>query len=234
MHRRRFVAALAGGSVLATAGCLGSLLEDLTAYEAVPAAVDADAAASAGYRYRGTREMENRREFGGQDVDLTSYASEYTRNLDLGSFGTVDAGVFAIVSTPRVSVAGREFNPVGDWSEREIAERLQEQYEEVSIGETVGSRTVEPLDTSTDVETFEGEATLAGHGSIQVFLDVGKAEHADDYLVALGVYPRDVVDVPDDLDAVEALLETAEVSRIDTMIENVRHDGSDVEIRDGG
>lgn len=230
MYRRRFAAAATVSSLTLSAGCLGSLLGGITEHEAVPAVVDREAVSEAGFEYEGTSPMVERREFAGEEVEVTNYLSEYTRSHELDLFGTADAGVFALLSTPRISIAGREFNPVSDWSNREIAEQIQEQYEEFSIGETIGDRTVDLLDTTTDVETFDGEARLVGHGSLEVFMDVGQVDHADDHLVALGVYPQEAVDATNALDGMDALSGTSEAERIDTMIQNVRHDGEDVDL----
>lgn len=226
MNRRRFVATAAVGSVGASAGCLSGLIDDATTFEASPIRVSEDAAAEAGYEYTGTEELVEEREFAGETVEVTNYITEYTRTIDLpldGLGSDPEAGVFALVSTPQVSVAGEEFNPVGEMSKAELVEYLQEQYEDLEVGDNVGGNAVERdridgLDVTISFDRWTGSATLHGETEVDVYVNVAKAEHAGDHLVVVAVYPDDE-NVP---------METEE-DRAETMTEGIRH-GDDVEI----
>lgn len=222
MNRRPFVAALASGIGVASAGCLG-FLDDATTFSASPAIVEANAAAEAGYEYQGTVERVETRDVPRTDetVEVTNYVSEYTRTIETPlsvlDVGNAEAGVFAVITTPQVRVAGKDFNPVGDMSNAEIVELVQNQYEALSIDGSVGDRSVDGLGQSIAVETFEGEARFLGQGRIDVFLDVAQPEHGEDHLVIVGVYPDDY-----------NLPVTDEEARIDTMIRGLEH-GDDVD-----
>lgn len=215
MHRRRFVASVAAGSVVATTGCLDDVLDGLTEHEAVPVTVSVEALDDAGYERDGVTAMVVTEEVAGEEIRVTNYFAEYHRHLELDPVNAQEAGVFATISSPRFSIAGEEFNPIADWENEDVAEQIQDQYEELSIGESVGVRTVEPLDLSAEVETFEGEARFQDLGQIDVYVDVGQFDHEDDHVVVLGVYPRKFPN---------------EDERVTTLVEGLRHDGDGIEI----
>ncbi|WP_049889052.1 DUF6517 family protein [Natronolimnohabitans innermongolicus] len=225
MNRRSFVAAAAVGAIGASAGCLSDILDDVTTFEASPIRVSEAAADEAGYEYQGTTERVEEREFAGESVEATNYISEYTRTIDLPlDLDEPDAGVFALVSTPDVSVAGETFNPVGDMSEAELAEYVQGQYDELDLERNVGGRAIdsddiEGLNTTVSLSTYEGTATLQGEVDVDIRLDVAQPDHDDDHLVIMAVYP-DVDDLP---------IEDDETDRVDTLVAGIEH-GEDVEV----
>ena len=221
MNRRQFVAAAAVGGVSVSAGCLDEFLEDATTFSAAPAVVAESATDDAGYEYQGTEEIVSTESVAGQELEVTSYGSEYTRTIDLPLDifgGEVEAGVFAVISTPQVSVAGEEFNPVGEMDNEEIVQEIQNQYEELTVEESVGERSVSALEETILLETYEGEAVLHGEHGIDVLLDIAQLEHEDDHLVIVGVYP-DLEDLPID----------SERDRIDAMVQGLEH-GDDVDV----
>lgn len=226
MYRRTFVAATTTGAVGAIAGCLGDLLDDVTTFEASPIRTTPDAADEAGYTYEGTDERVEEREFAGESVEATNYVSQYTRTIDLpiDPLGAEpEAGAFALVSTPQVSVADQQFNPVGEMDTAELAEYVQEQYDGLAIDRDVGGRAIgaddiDGLETGVSFDTYEGTATLLGEIDLDVFVDVAQPDHGDDHLVIVAVYPDD-----------EAVPIDSERDRIDTMVRGIEH-GDDVEV----
>ncbi|WP_293029104.1 DUF6517 family protein [Natronococcus sp.] len=220
MNRRQFVAAGAVGGVGLSAGCLDEFLEDATTFSASPAVVAESATDDTGYEYQGTEEIVSTESVAGQEIEVTSYGSEYTRTIDLPLDifgGEIEAGVFAVISTPQVSVAGEEFNPVGEMENEEIVRKIQDQYEELRIEESIGERSVSALEDTILLETYEGEAVLHGEHGIDVLLDIAQLEHDDDHLVIVGVYP-DLEELPID----------SERDRIDVMVQGLEH-GDDVD-----
>lgn len=228
MDRRQFVGAVATGGLAAAAGCLEdfeSYVEDVTTFAASPAVVSEAALDEAGYEYQGTRESVETEEVAGQPIEATNYSSEYTRTIDapLGILnGETETGVFAVITTPQVSVAGEEFNPVGDMTTAEIAERVQNQYDELELeGEAGQQRTVDALGDEISVDTFAGEAAFQGYEGIDVYLDVSRPDHGGDHFVIVGVYPDE-----------GALDRESEAERIDTLLAGLEHgDDVDVEIQ---
>lgn len=233
MNRRLFVGALAAGGLGASAGCLARLesyVADATSFAAAPAVVAEAAAAETGYDYRGTAETVQRETVAGKPIEVTNYVSEYTRTIDarLGALdGETETGVFGAIATPQVDVAGEAFNPVGDMTRGEIAERVQDRYDELEVDdEAVGRRSVDALGGSIAVDTFEGTATFQGYEDVDVYADVSQPDHGGDHLVLVAVYPDE-----------GAFDRESEADRIDTMLEALEHgDGVDAEIReaDGG
>lgn len=216
MNRRQFVAAAAVGSLGASAGCLGSLIESATTVSASPAIVAESAAGEAGYEYKGTTKKVITKTVAGEDVEATNYISEYTRTIEtpLGMLGgSVEAGVFAVITTPKVSVAGKDFNPVGEMSNDEIVELIQNQYENLKVGNSVGGRAVDKaLGKIISIESYEGKATFQGQQGVDVFLDIAQPDHGDDHLVLAAVYPDD-----------KNLQLKSERERVDTMVGGLKH-----------
>ena len=233
MNRRLFVGAIAAGGLGASAGCLERLesyVADATSFSASPAVVAEAAAEETGYEYRGTAETVERESVAGEPIAATNYVSEYTRTIDaqLGALdGETETGVFGAIATPQVSVAGEDFNPVGDMTHAEIAERVQDRYDELEIDdEPIGRRSVDALEGSIAVDTFEGNATFQGYEDVDVYVDVSQPDHGGDHLVLVAVYPDE-----------GAFDRESEAERIDTALEGLEHgDDVDAEIRaaDGG
>lgn len=193
LTRRDFAAGLLVGTA-GMAGCLETITGDEPArFVAPPALVAADVLAETGYEHRGTEDIEETRTFevAGQsrEVEVVNVRSEYHKPIDMGPLGDVRGAVFATLSTPAVEVLGRTFNPVEEMNNREVAEEVQSQYEEISIGTEVDRRTIRVLDEGIEVSKFEGEATFSGF-SIDVFVHVGIAEGNDEFVVVLAIYPR--------------------------------------------
>ena len=119
---RRMVAVVAVALLLATSGCIGFLTgSEPLEFSAEPAAVSGSAAADAGYEYNSTRDLAVNRSFeaGGQErrVVATNYIADYTKSMDLGPLGEAEVGVFNVVATPAVAIAGQTLNPIGSYSD---------------------------------------------------------------------------------------------------------------------
>lgn len=208
MHRRRFVTGVVTAGIASTAGCLGDLLDDATSFEANPATVSDEAADSAGYEHQGTEERTEEEEFAGQTVEVTNHVAEYHRSLGAEELDDQHLGVFAAIATPKVEVAGETFNPVGDMDNAEIVDLVQDQYSGLTIDGSTGTRDVDTLDTTAEVETFEGTAD-AGPGEVDVLVDVSRIEHGSDFVVVVGVYPEKLPD---------------ESANVTTLIEGLEHE----------
>ncbi|GAB6879218.1 hypothetical protein JCM17823_14920 [Halorubrum gandharaense] len=144
-----------------------------------------------------------------RDVSVTTAIAEYDRGVDLSFVDQrLQAAVFSVVSTPSVSVLGRPFNPVAEMDTDELAERMQDSYENVRNLERDGETTVEVLGEPVEVARFVGEATLVnGSVSVDIVLHVSEPTAAgDDLVVCVGAYPAAI----DDEAAVRTLLEGVE------------------------
>lgn len=212
--RRRFLvagSAIAFGS--AVAGCLDWFDEQLT-FEATAPSVSEAAVQDAGYEFVDTREITIDRTFeaGGQSQEVTTInkAAEYEKTVDT-PFGSERAAVFAALATPQVEVLGQTFNPVGEMSTAEIAEMIQERYEELDDLEHVDDGTATVLGQETTRSRFRGDGDLSLGFTLEVDVHVTEAvESGSDFIVCVGAYPRILV---------------GELDNVETMLGGVVHDG---------
>ena len=176
-----------------SSGCLG-FLSGPVSFSASKATVSENALEETGYEEARVTSNEVTRTFSVADqsknVTVTNWVSMYERSVDLPVAGSQRAAVFSAFSTPEVSILGQSFNPVEDYSNRELAELAQKQYGSLSIGESAGTRNVQMLNQSAEVTKFNGQATLAGGETIDVYVHVTKVKHDGDYVVAVAIYPQ--------------------------------------------
>ncbi len=191
---RRWFGAVVGTGILSTAGCLGFIRGDeALEFTAGTASVPEQVMADTGYELAESERptVTESFEVAGEtrEVEVTNDVSEYQRTVDLGPLGEHEAAVFVTFATPKVEIVTRTFNPVGDMDNAELAEQLQSEYDDFSIGSSVDERTLSVLDDDVEVTKFDGEATLSSGTDVDVYVHLGTAEYADDFVVVLGAYP---------------------------------------------
>lgn len=175
-------------------GCLGVLTgEEPAEFEATPSSVAQAALDETGYEAAGVEEVVIEREFeaAGQtrDVVVTNYQASYEKAIDMGALGRQEAAVFTSLTTPQVRVLGEEFNPVAEMSSQELAEQVQNQYDEIRDLEHQEDAEVTINDETTTQSRFLAEATLAGE-AVELNLHISEAvELGDDLVVTVGGYP---------------------------------------------
>lgn len=185
---RRAYGGLSVGTLTGLAGC--SFLQGPVAFDAKPARAGSSALSETGYEHVGERTPTISRTFAGKEVRVTNVINEYQKTLDLAGLGQAKVGVFAAFTTPQVKVAGQgPFNPIADWSNREIARRLQSRFGEFRNLREVGSTRISTLGTTTRVSKFGATTTYEGT-TIDLFLHLTKVEHNEDIVVLLGIYPQ--------------------------------------------
>lgn len=198
MTSRRVVAAVLAVAVLATtAGCIGFLTgEEALRFSAEPAAVDESAAQNAGYSTDGPRTVPVNRTLGvaGQEREVVAEnrVTTYEKTLDLAVI-EAKLGMFTVISTPAVEIAGRTMNPIGDYSNRQLVDLVQSQYQGLSDVREVSSQTITVQGTQTEVTKYAAKATVKGQ-QIDVYLHVTKYRDGEDFVVAIGVYPQQLGD----------------------------------------
>lgn len=201
--RRRLLAGVGTASAVSLAGCLGGAIDDATTHEAAPATVAESAVAEAGYGLEDRREVVEEETVAGQSVEFRNQYVEYARSAELPGIGEVMAGVFTTVTSPRVSVLGRNLNPIGAMGPGEIAAYADEQYPELSVGnEPVGERSVESLEPAT-VTTFSGTVAVEGV-DVDALIDVTRFADDGDHVIAVGAYPEVL---PGSADRIETMFE---------------------------
>lgn len=194
MGHRRTVAAAALAALLVTSGCIGFLTgEESLAFESEPVAVTDAALEETGYEEQRREELTQNRTFSAagqeREVRVTNHLAEYARSTDT-LLDDQQVARFTAFSTPEVKIAGQgPFNPVGELSNRELALRLQEQYDGIENVRPESNRTVAALGGERRVSKFRADATLASGQSVEVFVHVTKFRHEGDYVLAVAVHP---------------------------------------------
>ncbi|MEF8840499.1 MAG: DUF6517 family protein [Haloarculaceae archaeon] len=213
MQHRRVLASLAVAVLVLTGGCVGLLTgEEALAFDADPVEVADDARSEAGYEAIQVESMQANRSFtvAGEtrNVSVTNHVAAYQRAVEVGPLKTEPFARFTVLATPRVEIAGRTLNPVGELSDRELVIRLQSQYDSIEDVEFAGNRSVEILGESRTVSRFDATTTVAGT-EVDLELHVTKFQHGEDFVVAIGVYPARL---------------DGEADRVETMLRGIEHE----------
>ncbi|MEF8779416.1 MAG: DUF6517 family protein [Haloferacaceae archaeon] len=212
MNRRDVLAATGAVLTTATAGCTSLLSDEPITFEADPATVRESVVEVAGYELEGTDSQVLERTFEAagesQTVEVTNRIATYEKGVDLGPLGELRAATFTVVSTPQVEVLGRTFNPVDDMSSEDLAERIQEQYEEIGDLEVEHEAPVTILGTETTQTKFAGEIRLESGDRIDIYLHASDAvASGDDFVLGIGGYPQRL---PGEEDRIMAMMEGIE------------------------
>jgi predicted small lipoprotein YifL len=199
--QRSTLTAAALAALVALAGC-GMLTGDLS-YSASPATVDDPTLEDTGYEEANVTEQEVTREFSAagqtRNVTVTNHVAMYERSVDVPVVGQQRAAVFGAFATPQVDVLGESFNPVDDYSDRELAALAQQQYSGLTVGDAVGTRNVSVLGEPANVTKFDGQASIGG-STIDVYVHVTKVKHDGDFVVAVAIYPQAMDDEQETVD----------------------------------
>jgi len=206
--RRTQLLVVALAVVLATSGCLGVFSGGTTTFEAEPADVDEAAASQTGFEKNGTRDSVVTREVGpegvSETVQVVNKVTTYEKALEIPLLGTARLGVFSIVSSPAVEVAGQTFNPLADYSNDRLVQLVTNRFGSLSGVERVSSRQLTVLGTETTVTKYAATTTAQGQ-NIDVFVHVTKVRHEGDFLVGIGVYPQQLDQETDILSLLRAV-----------------------------
>ena len=196
LTRRRALSAGGAAAIAGLAGCtaLDLVTGDPATFTAGTATVADATLSESGYELNEVTENTQTREFdvagSTREVRVTSRIAEYDKAVEL--FGErYQAAVFAVLTTPRVEVLGRAFNPVGDLDDEERAQLIVDRYEGVSSLERGSEYTTDVLGTDASVVVYSGDGEIAGTGvSVELEFHVAEAvEAGSDYVVPLAAYP---------------------------------------------
>lgn len=225
LTRREALGATGVAIASSSAGCLDAIPfigDEPVAFEATAASVPEATLQETGYEEQAIEEVVIERTFeaGGQsqDVVVTNWQAEYDKSVDLGGLGLTGdqehrAAIFTALTTPRVNVLGRTFNPVADMDAEELAAMIQDRYEGIDDLQQVGEETATVSGQSTTVGEFETEAELVAAGAtVDLTLHIAEAvESGDDLIVAVGGYPQ--------------ALRSQELQHVFALMDAVVHDG---------
>lgn len=191
LTRRGFVGVAVGG-VAALAGC-----GQVASFSSEPARIPTDPREDAGYEETNTETIEESREVGGQEVTVSNHLAQYEKELEFGPLGSVRLGVFAALTTPSVSLAGEEYNPIGDMGDEELAREIQGRYDGLNRVERVGAVEATVFGQRRDVSQFEATAPVQGE-RVELELLLTRVRHdytgGEDFVVAFAGYPALLAD----------------------------------------
>ncbi len=193
MRRREIILGAGAATITALAGCLGTV--GLDEHEATPAGVAPDVREATGYEQTNVEELliEETVDVGvSETVTVRNYLTEHQKEIDFGPIGSVQAAAFTVLTSPQISIAGREFNPISEMPAEELVELIEADFEGINNVEHAEDGTVTVLDQRTDESVFEADAELEAGLSVDVNIHISESvETAVDHLVAIGVYPRE-------------------------------------------
>lgn len=185
-------------------GCMDLIRGDEARFEADTARVPEDVAADTGYEEVEVTNDEIRREFDQVDrtVVVVNSIAEYARSVEIGPIGG-ELARFTALATPKIDlVPGRPANPVGDMDAREIAEMVQNKYDDIDNVEHVDDWNAELLGDTIEISKFAADARTAAGQDVAVYMHIGETDNEDDFVVVVGVHPQDV----DDEDEIDTLI----------------------------
>jgi len=194
MKRRTLLAGTATAGVVGLSGCLSGVLGSVTSLESTPATVSQSALGETGYEQVGVDELVNEEEVDAAGLSdtivVTSHITEYEKSVGIDGIAEQGTASFSVLSTPKIEIAGRTFNPVAEMSNRELIELIADNYDEIDNVEREDSETVTVLEQSVTKAQFVAEASLDGF-PVDLNLHLTEAvDRDDDLLVMIGVYPR--------------------------------------------
>lgn len=198
--RRRLIAGTGTAGLVGLAGCAGIDTgfitgDDAAEFAATPATVADATLEETEYELNQLTEEVITREFeaGGQtrDVEVTNHQAEYDRSVEI--LGTrYQAAVFTVLSTPQVTVLGRTFNPVGDMDRDDLAEMIQERYDQIENVELESEYSMTLLGRETSIGQYSADGRLADTDvTVDLAMHISDPiEVGDDFVIGLGAYPK--------------------------------------------
>lgn len=142
-------------------------------------------------------------------VSVNNELTRYSRSPAVEDLGTRQAATFVTLASPEVRIGGQSFNPIAEMSNRELADRFDDDFHRLRVNESVENRTHTVLETETVVEKFDGAARVGGDW-VDVSVHVTKVRHEGDYVVALAIYPQSA---------------SGEEERAFELLDSIEHDG---------
>lgn len=185
-RRREVLGALGVAGTVSLAGC--ALVQGSFEQDASPAAVGQDALDATGFEHRDSEEMSFERTVSAlgqsRDLRLTNWLVTYGKAA--GGFGP-DAARFRLFSTPSVTVAGSELNPIESFDDEELLGEVRD-GDEPDL-EDDQSRTVETLGEDVTYTRYETQQRIGGE-TVTAYIHVGRFSNDGDLLTAVGTHPE--------------------------------------------
>ncbi|MDZ7747337.1 MAG: DUF6517 family protein [Halobacteriales archaeon] len=194
MDTRRIIAVVAVAALVTLSGCGFLLGNQALTFNASPVAVDDSTQSQTGYDEirRTSLGVERSFQVAGQtrNVSVTNYLAEYGRTAET-LFSDQQIARVTVLSSPKVDVLGQSFNPLDNLSDRQLAQRFQEQYGSLNDLQFQSNRTTSILGSERTVSKFTAQAQMEGT-SVDVNVHISTFEDGDDYIIAVAVHPQQI------------------------------------------
>ncbi|QLG47470.1 DUF6517 family protein [Natrinema halophilum] len=192
MNRRSALAGLGAVGLAGLSGCLG--LIGMDSHESSPAGVEATTRNETGYEQTAVKELSVEKDAPGGPItgkiSVGNYMTKHEKAVDIPLVGRQRGAVFNVLTTPKVTLLGKQFNPVEDMTTKELIGLVENNYNGIDNISHDGDSDVTILDQSTTQSQFTADAKFDGQ-SVTVNFHITKAvEAAGDLLVTIGVYPE--------------------------------------------
>lgn len=184
---------------LTTTGCVQAVSGGPIAFQASEATVADSALQDNGYQLENTDTVTVDRTVdvpvvGQRDVHITNHVAVYSRTGgEAESDDQQSPGALFVLSTPQAQVAGQGTNPLGRVPTEELITRVTDRAGTEGEAEQVGTTTITVLGSSTTVEKYASTVQVEGE-SAEAFVYVTRVPHGDDYVIAVGVLPKQFED----------------------------------------
>ncbi|SEQ48850.1 DUF6517 family protein [Natrinema salaciae] len=189
MNRRTVIGGLGAAGLASLSGCLGLL--GLDEHESSPAGVEAAARDETGYDQTAIEPLSIDRDVGPTDatVTVTNHMTKHEKAVDMGPLGSQRGAIFNVLTTPQVSILGKELNPIEEMSTQELMDLVRDNYDGISNISEGEDTDVTILGESTTQTRFTADAEFDGR-DVNVAIHITEAvEAGEDLLVTIGVYP---------------------------------------------
>lgn len=194
MDRRTLLAGVGTGALASLSGCLSAI--GMAEHTASPAGVPQSTREETGYEQVGVDELKIEQSVGvgplSETVVATNYQTNYEKAVELAPLGRQRAAVFTVLTTPKISLLGRDFNPVEEMDAAELVDLIADNYDGIGDVSPDGNNEITILEQSTTRSRFTAAAQFDGT-DVDVDLHVTEAVDAgDDLAVTVGVYPQEL------------------------------------------
>lgn len=196
--RRRFLAGVGAVGAAGLAGCTtGDVLlgDDPVEFTAETATVADEALEGTGYELHEitdeTMVVDVSTAGLTREVRVTNRTAEYDRAIEL--FGErYQAAVFSVLSTPTTQILGRSYNPIEELEHDELAEMIQERYDEVHDVERGTEYSTNVLDEDASIVVYSARGDIAGTGlTVDLEMHISDPVPAgDDLVLCLAAFPE--------------------------------------------
>lgn len=194
IRRRALMSGVAVGGIAGIAGCASVLDDTKIKFSASGVRLPSRVQQETGYTHHRTYNETVTREFArlgiNRTVEVNNVISEYDAALEIFE-RRIQAKIFATLSTPQVAILGQAFNPISDLSATEIANMIQQRYEQFGRITDDGFISGEIFGKTTVINRFRAEAYISELGfAIPVYLYINDVvEVGNDFMVGIAAHP---------------------------------------------